>query len=126
MLIWYAGSMKKWLSIILLLVSVSAYAELEKQWEISAEEWSRPRHGESLVKMLPLVKSVQAWMAQKDSKSKLIIRYPGGEEGVLWAQELRDWLISLGIPSDRTVTLSGQSRDDVITITILKDKELLP
>jgi hypothetical protein len=108
----------------LLLLSFAALAEVQKQWVISAEEWSRPRHGERLVRMSPLVKSVQSWMARPGYK--LLIRYPGGEEGAVWAQELRDWLVSLGIPSARTVSLSGLSRDDVITITILNDKELVP
>ncbi|VAW76504.1 hypothetical protein MNBD_GAMMA13-743, partial [hydrothermal vent metagenome] len=34
----------------------------------------------------------------EDTKQRLIIHYPSGENGQLWAYELRSWIVSLGIP----------------------------
>lgn len=117
--------MKRCTSILLtLLISWPVFAQDAQQWTITADEWSRPRNGDRLVHMQPLVKGVQAWVAP--GQNVLLIRYPGGEEGGLWAQELRDWLVSLGVPSQRMRLVPGQSRDDVITIEIKNEKELIP
>ena len=109
----------------LLLIALQVFALEPKQWTINADEWSRPRNGDRLVRMQALVQGVQSWMASKDS-TVLLIRYPGGEEGALWAQEIRDWLVALGVPSSRTRAQAGQARDDLITIEVKNDKELIP
>ncbi len=49
------------------------------------------------------------------------IRYPGGEPGILWASELRDWLISLGIPSDKIATYSGSPNGDELILQITQN-----
>ncbi len=85
-------------------------------WNISIEEWSRPRSGDSLVQMQGLANAVQALNAEP--LSKLLVRYPGGEEGALWTSELRDWLVSLGIPSSRIELQPGQSSHEQITLTL--------
>lgn len=90
-------------------------------WNISLEEWSRPRSGESLVQMQGLVNAVKA--LNTEPLSKLQVRYPGGEEGALWASELRDWLVSLGIPSSRIELYPGQSSQEQITLILKSEKE---
>jgi hypothetical protein len=53
-------------------------------------------------------------------KDKIIeIQYPGGEEGEFWVQELTDWLIALGIPSDHMVIVPGTGVDDVIRFDLI-------
>ena len=58
---------------------------------------------------MPAVKSiVQRWM---NAPQMLIqIRYPGGEENSLWAFELRDWLVALGIESSSISLQGGRSQ----------------
>lgn len=81
-------------------------------WFLHAEQWELSRSGESIM-AIPVLKKVLAnWL--KD-KSKLIeIRYPGGEEGEVWVQELMDWLISLGVPSNSISTVPGSGTGDLI------------
>ena len=51
-----------------------------------------------MVRALPGVRDcVQAWLAAPDRH--LVLVSAPGEEGGLWANELRDWLIALGVPS---------------------------
>jgi len=57
------------------------------EWLLPPEAWARPRDGAA----------VRAWMAAPEG-STLVIRYPGGEAGLVWASELRDWLVALGVP----------------------------
>lgn len=89
---------------------------VENQWTISAEEWARPRSGYSLSQMAPLRATINSMNENEDSL--LILRYPGGEEGALWVSELKDWLVSLGVPSSRIKSRAGQSNDETITLML--------
>ena len=77
-------------------------------WTLSADHWARPRSGVVVATMAPLRQAVDALSARPGSR--LLIRYPGGEDGQLWAWELRAWLVSLGVPSARQELQPG-SRD---------------
>ena len=70
----------------------------ETAWDVTAEQWARPRSGDAILAMPPVREAVHQWM-QAPHGTRLVIAYPGGEAGSLWADELRDWLISLGGPS---------------------------
>jgi hypothetical protein len=48
----------------------------------------------------------------------MIIRHPGEDSGELWAAELRDWLISLGMPSDYILLLPGTQAADEIKLMV--------
>ncbi len=95
--------MRRYLFVFLCFIAVSAEAAGDR-WALSAEQWARPRSGASLVRMAPLPEVV----ARLDGGSgQLTIAYPGGEEGSLWAHELRSWLVALGISSRRIQLVSG-------------------
>jgi hypothetical protein len=85
---------------------------------LDGEQWARPRSGGVVVSMRPVADGVREW--RRTPGSRLVIGYPGGEEGSLWAQELKDWLVSLGIPSSAVDTVPGSPRPDAIAITIRK------
>ncbi len=101
-----------------LLMHMFPVLAMEREWVLSADEWARPRDGRGIVSMPVLEKSAQAWREQ--SELNLVIHYPGGEEGVLWAKELQDWLVALGIPSSHIQTIPGHSRKDAVTIELRK------
>jgi len=75
--------------------------------DITADEWSRPRSAEMLVQIPTLRKIILEF--NRHEGVSLVVRYPGGEEGLLWANELKDWLVSLGIPSAGIKMQSGHS-----------------
>ena len=62
---------------------------------LTAEMWARPRSGQAVLNMPPVHSAVAELV--KTSDSYLLIRYPGGDEGSIWAEELQGWLIALGI-----------------------------
>jgi len=131
--LWYAKQMmrirlnRKWstaLTMPLYVLVFTFYPYVHSQaasWTLSAEEWARPRSAQSLVQMKPLIATMQAFNSQ--SSSQLVIRYPGGEEGALWASELRDWLVSLGVPSARIEVRPGQSTYESISLILKNPKE---
>jgi len=85
---------------------------------LRAETWDIPRHGEALLNVAELSSVMQTWMA--DTKQKIELRYPGGEEGELWVEELKDWFVSLGVPSDVIQVAPGSNAEDIINIVIIK------
>jgi len=100
-----------------LLISVNAYAQ-DVNIELRAESWDIPRHGETLLSVPELSKVMQKWMT--DSSRKIELRYPGGEEGELWVEELKDWFVSLGVPSANIQLVPGSNAEDIINIVIIK------
>lgn len=98
---------------LLILLPVSVQAE---SWILGLEEWSRPRSGIAVSEMQPVRNAVTAW--GKAPRSTLQIRYPGGEEGSLWAEELSDWLISLGVPERAIEVLPGSTSEDSVEIAL--------
>ncbi len=99
--------------LILLASSVSSYAQV---WALSADLWASPRTAERVSKMNSVRTMVQTW--QKQPQRILDIYYPGGEEGIIWANELKDWLIALGIPAEKIQTHPGNDSEDQLTMSI--------
>ena len=90
-------------------LSASAY-------ELEADTWARPRSAQAVLAMQPVRAAVDEWLR---TPTQLIeIHYPGGETGMLWAEELRDWLVSLGIPLSRLRTSPGSAAADRLQILI--------
>lgn len=100
-----------------LLISINVYAQ-DVSIELRAESWDIPRHGESLLTVPELSKVMQKWMT--DPSKKIELRYPGGEEGELWVEELKDWFVSLGVPSSIIQLSPGSHAEDIINIVIIK------
>lgn len=87
---------------------------------IKSEQWEIPRHGEVLLKQAELGRIVKQWMS--DPQSIIEIRYPGGEEGEIWVQELMDWLVALAVPSAAMNHIPGSDADDIINLVLVKRK----
>ncbi len=90
----------------------------EKKWELHAEQWELARSGESLLLLPVLNELINTWLLEKHKKIE--VQYPGGEEGEFWLQELTDWLVSLGIPSNHMMIVPGSGADDMIRFSLIK------
>lgn len=97
------------------MLSVPATAAADS-WTLEASAWARPRDGRTVVTMAPLPSVVRAW--SRRSNAQLVVRYAGGERGELWATELGDWLVALGVPGTAiTLTPGGQPERLELEIT---------
>ncbi|VAX09451.1 hypothetical protein MNBD_GAMMA25-2074 [hydrothermal vent metagenome] len=76
-----------------------------------------PRSVAHLVAFPPLAQAVGQLRVHPDSR--LQIHYPGGDEGMLWLNELQSWLVALGVSSERMELIPGSSRQTVIEIDIV-------
>lgn len=88
------------------------------EWRLHEEQWDLVKQGEQILKMPVMQEVVRTWSMQPNQAIEL--RYPGGEEGELWVEELKDWLISLAIPSKYLHSVAGSGDVDVIIIRIFK------
>ncbi len=92
-------------------IALTAQAEV---FEVSAEQWSRPRSGERIIALAPLQNLVR--YLDKKTTEVVVIRYAGGDEGLLWAEELRGWIIALGIPGNRVRLHAGLPDPDRLVL----------
>ncbi len=88
---------------------------------LSADEWARPRAGAVITDFASLRSAVAYWETGADHG--ILIRYPGEDSGEIWATELRDWLVSLGIPTDYIELVSGSQAADEIRLIVGKRKD---
>ncbi|HEY3486886.1 MAG TPA: hypothetical protein VGL10_02365 [Gammaproteobacteria bacterium] len=89
-----------------------------QSFELSTDDWIRPRSGETVVKFKALQQVVETWSGA-GADDMIEIRYPGGEEGGLWASELTDWLVAFGVPSRYIQSAAGSvGRDRIVLIVV--------
>ena len=108
--------------LLLAVGSGSLAANTVRIFTLSADEWARPRSGHVIPELDPVRAAVSYWGREVDAV--VIIRYPGEDTGELWAAELRDWLISLGVPSDYIRLMSGVQAADEIKLVVGNRDEL--
>ncbi len=97
--------------------SINVFAQSEGV-KLSSESWETHRHGESILKNEAIANVIIEWLSKP--QLSLEIRYPGGEEGELWVEELRDWLVSLGIPSSVIQLVPGSEAKDIINMSVIE------
>ncbi|MGA9853554.1 MAG: hypothetical protein WBR15_11565 [Gammaproteobacteria bacterium] len=103
--------------IFLVLAAVLAAADARAgSYTITAGMWMQLRSGQTMLQMPPVRAAVRDWM--RHPGSHLVILHSGDDMGSLWASEVQDWLVSLGIPStDIAKQVSGQDENSV-TLTV--------
>jgi len=109
--------MKTLVFLSLLLISPRTLAETTA-WILTADAWARPRDGQTVARLSPLPEVISSW--SENDTQRLLIRYPGGEEGLLWAHELRSWLVALGVPLDKQELVAGSHQADRIELELMR------
>ena len=99
-------------------VNADELKQKDNEWRLAEEQWDLVKQGEQLLTMPVMQQVVDAWSSRPGDGIEL--RYPGGEDGELWVEELKDWLISLAIPSKYLFAVPSSGEADVIIIKITK------
>lgn len=86
---------------------------------LHANEWSVPKKTTTLLAMPAINKSMKK--LQVSTTSILKIKYPGGDEGTLWVNELRSWLVALGLSSERIELIQGSAISTTIELEVLSN-----
>lgn len=108
--------MKKALAILLLLIACQVRAAATPSLQITAAEWAQPRSGTMILHHPALNAAVHQLLAKPDAV--LEVRYPGGDDGSIWARELQAWLVALGIASSRIHLLPGSDAADLLQLRV--------
>ncbi|HEV2320806.1 MAG TPA: hypothetical protein VGT42_00470 [Gammaproteobacteria bacterium] len=105
------------LSLLLLFAfSLPALGDTES-FSIGADQWAQPRSGSELLQLAPFSAAVQDWM--RNPGARIVIVHAGSDQGSLWASELSDWLVALGVPSDHIdKRVSGDQGENSITLLV--------
>ena len=109
------------LKMTLLMMIVSTSLAAEQLYILTAQQWNVPRTESAILNMPPLQSMMQAYQKYNQS-ARLLVKYPGGDEGTLWAYELRGWLISLGIGSDHIELVPGSRDANQLEIYLINTK----
>jgi len=102
-------------------MSLSVYAQ-DESFVLHAETWDKQRHGEVILKVPVLSSVIEKW--SDNPLQQIELRYPGGEEGELWVEELKDWLVSLGVPSKALQLSPGSNAQDIINIVLINSVKI--
>ncbi len=87
-------------------------------FSVSADQWALPRSGGELIRLQPVHDAVADWLA--DPAARIVIRHAGSDVGNLWADELGDWLVALGIPSDHIDRQADADQpEDIVTLKVV-------
>ncbi|MCP4486501.1 MAG: hypothetical protein GY820_04160 [Gammaproteobacteria bacterium] len=105
-------------AVCILCLVLPAQANSLRIFTLGADEWARPRSGAVIAEFAALRSAVTYWETGADHG--ILIRYPGEDSGEIWATELRDWLISLGIPTDYIELVPGSQAADEIRLIVGK------
>lgn len=84
---------------------------------LHANEWSVPKQASTVLAMPAIHKSMKKM--QINVNSLLKIKYPGGDEGTLWVNELRSWLIALGLSSKQIELVPGSAISTTIELEVV-------
>lgn len=85
--------------LMLLLAASAVPAPADDARVLSADTWAQPRNAAVVAAMPPVRDVLAAW--REAPGQTLVIRHAGGEAGSLWARDLRNWLIALGVAGER-------------------------
>ena len=83
---------------------------------LSRTEWPMIRSGGTLLNMPALQRVVTK--LDRTENGRIIIRHPGGDPGTIWAKDLRDWLIALGVGSESIVLEPGSGIPDTVVLDV--------
>lgn len=102
--------------LLLALVPVLSVAA-DGEYTLSRDSWERPRSAAMVSELPPVRRAVSDWSEAPRSR-RVHLNYPGGESGNLWALELRDWLVALGVPGDAIVLNAGRAGANQLEIRV--------
>jgi len=113
----FSNDMKSIILIISTLLSLPAWAGVAGETALGPAFWATPRSAESVAANEPLAQLVRA--LGRDPEAQLRLSYPSGEWGELWGQELKAWLIALGVSVDRLELTAVGEMDEGVSVELI-------
>lgn len=117
--------------VVMLIILLAGSVNVSTVWaansirifNLSADQWARPRAGEVIPQLEPVKLALAYWESGTDAS--ILLSHAGEDTGEIWAAELKDWMISLGVPSDFIILSSGLQANDELRILVGSRQELI-
>jgi len=111
----------------LLLLSISlglalssfANAIETREQRIKLSQWPQYDNGPNIA-ALPQVKEIFNGFDERPG-DQIVIRYPGGSDGIEWAEKMRDWFISFGVPGSYIKLETGSGAPDQLLLILISN-----
>jgi len=81
---------------------------------IAPELWDRPRTARSVLEQPAVQQAVRSYLQRENVR--LVIHYPDGQEALLYAEELRSWLIALAVDGQLITLRPDRNRGAPLSI----------
>lgn len=108
--------MTRLLLAVLLLAPVAAGAEA---YTVPAQFWVDTRSGASVLAQPAIAHAVQRFLGQP--RARLVLQHARGDESTAHAEELRGWLIALGLEAGRIELAETAGVDRAVKIEIVPE-----
>lgn len=95
--------------------SYAADARLN-HYVVTQQQWAIPKKAQSILTIPALHDVMKTLSLQADSR--LLVRYPRSDVGVLWASELKAWLVALGLASSRIELQLGSANENELRLFV--------
>ncbi len=80
-------------------------------------QWPAHASGQNVLTLAAVRETLRRFV--EDEKIAVIIRYPGGDPGQIWARQLRGWLVSFGVPGGYIEVQPGAGGADQLELVVL-------
>lgn len=84
---------------------------------LTRSQWPQHANGHN-ISALPAVEQALRRF-EENGKITIVIRYPGGDPGRQWANELHNWLVSFGVPTRYLELHSGSGAADRLVVSVI-------
>lgn len=107
---------------VLVLAATTSRAGISEE-VVAAGDWKAPATVEEAAARPALNRTLSAYLAEPGRWVRLA--HAGGAEGSAWAQDMRAWLITLGIPANRIRIDPGMTEPARLSLTVHAEGERL-
>lgn len=107
---------------VLLLAAATTRAAISEE-VVAAGKWEAPTTVEEAAARPALNRTLSAYL--NESGRWVRLAHAGGAEGSAWAQDMRAWLITLGIPVNRIQIDPGMTEPGRLSLTVHAEGERL-
>lgn len=107
-------SLRAWAGAVLCVYACAVAAA--DTYAIPPDVWDRPRSARVMLDNPAVQQAVRAYLAQ--TGRKLVIHHPAGQEPLLYAEELRSWLIALAVDGQDIALRPDRKRGEPLTLEV--------
>jgi hypothetical protein len=100
------------------LLTASGLAAASEVHTVPQELWDRPRSAAAILREPAVQQAVRGYLDRPGRK--LVIRHPAGQEPLLYAEELKSWLIALAVDGEHILLRADRARGEPLTLELMR------